>query len=412
VESGRSVNTRRYRRFIRRVSVVLARVYSRGQQVASRSRQDAKAQNPRISRLKTYRKLNMAMGFSHHQAKLLATLMVVIVLTAGTGDAHNTSGLLATTAGLLGVGHPDEDVDGNTEHPQDTLPQQAEESPAETEDVIRQPEDLPSEEVIPGEEEDPGTAPSEAEAFQEETSPEFWPYIIMPRDRVPPELAKPSMGEHALPQTEVVEAFAQMVPYKGGRPPTRCMYNCKPRRITLHWTAMDYNYSDKVTSAYHYNIDHRGLIHEGKYIPEHNVPRPDRGTLSPRDSYAPHTASENSYNIGIAVRGMLGYKNCREPGSYPLTYEAVESMAKLVAALAKKYDIPPTSEYIKTHYDYALIYGNRGPNRHKIDMTCLPFKPELGPKETYDYIMSRVQLYYNQPDLTITDYKQPHIRYF
>lgn len=142
----------------------------------------------------------------------------------------------------------------------------------------------------------------------------------------------------------------------------------KLTKIILHWTAGGYypNATDK--HHYHYLIDKDGKIYEGDFKPEDNLNCND-------GRYAQHTGGGNTGAIGIALCGMYGYKNSKNPGKSFITRKQVETMFHLCAILMKKYDIQ--LENVMTHAEFG--YKNpKTSSRGKIDITALPPCYDIG----------------------------------
>lgn len=126
-----------------------------------------------------------------------------------------------------------------------------------------------------------------------------------------------------------------------------------PTHITLHWTAVN---KDIIFKDYQFNIKKNGQVSQ---------------TLSVYTRGA-HTYKRNTGNIGIAVCG--GPK-----------IEAIqlERMAKLVAELMIKFDIPV--ENVRDHNYYAIL-DNYEPEFFKIDLN--------GTKDKYfDKILPKILWY-------------------
>ena len=159
------------------------------------------------------------------------------------------------------------------------------------------------------------------------------------------------------------------------------------RYITIHWTAG--SYTSKESSHYHFTVGKNGEVYPGNLPPEANIP-PLRG-----NDYVKHCGGGNSWNIGIAARGMGKFKSAKEVGEYPLTAVQCERLWKLAAELAFKYKIPVDDRHIFTHY----AFGKRNPRTSsagKIDITHLPHKPELNAEQVQDYILNKVRWYYQK----------------
>lgn len=138
------------------------------------------------------------------------------------------------------------------------------------------------------------------------------------------------------------------------------------KRIILHWTAGAYQPNSTDFEHYHYLVTGDGLVVKGKYKPEDNKNCND-------GKYAAHTGGGNTGSIGIAMCGMLNYSPNKGISStkYPLTKVQCERFFKLVAEVAKEYNIPITPQTVMTHYEF----GQKNPNTSsygKIDICCLP----------------------------------------
>lgn len=158
------------------------------------------------------------------------------------------------------------------------------------------------------------------------------------------------------------------------------------RKICIHWTAGSYFQSSADRYHYHYSVTATGNVIPGKFRPESNIPPLRNGF------YAPHCGGGNSWCIGISLCGMAGYLSPIKPGKYPLTRKQCEAAWKLTAELCKENGIEVTPETVFTHYEF----GKRNPNSDsagKIDITYLPYKPELKPEEVGDYIRGKVTWY-------------------
>lgn len=131
----------------------------------------------------------------------------------------------------------------------------------------------------------------------------------------------------------------------------------------------------------------------GKFKPEANIPP------LPNGKYAAHCGGGNSYCIGVALRGMGGYVNPKNPGKYPLTEKQCEAAWSFIATLCKQYAIPVTPDTVFTHYEF----GRRNPDsdsKGKIDITFLPYKPELKANQVGDYIRGKIRWYLAQLNAT------------
>ena len=161
------------------------------------------------------------------------------------------------------------------------------------------------------------------------------------------------------------------------------------KRIIYHWTGGTYipNSTDK--KHYHYIIDNKEEIYEGKFKPENNL-------HCVQNSYATHTGSGNTGSIGIAFAGMYGFSSRLDAGSYPLTKIQCEKGFELGAILIYKYKMNLSEEMtIQTHYGF----GKRNPktsSRGKIDIIYLHPYPEIIEDEVENFIRSKVHWCYNK----------------
>jgi hypothetical protein len=158
------------------------------------------------------------------------------------------------------------------------------------------------------------------------------------------------------------------------------------KRICIHWTAGPYQQTRLDYEHYHYTVGKDGVVANGKFLPEANIPPLVNGR------YAQHCGGGNSYTIGIALRGMAGFQSTDKLGSFPLTDTQCEAAWKLVALMAKKYNIPVTPETVYTHYEF----GKKHPDSDsagKIDIIHLPYMKDLAPGQIGDFIRGKVKWY-------------------
>ena len=160
------------------------------------------------------------------------------------------------------------------------------------------------------------------------------------------------------------------------------------KRIIIHWTAGS-NYPNSTDKLhYHFLIDKTGRVINGKFKPEDNEVCTD-------GKYAAHTGGGNTGAIGIGLCGMCGFVNSDSVGNYPLTKVQVERCFKLVAELAKKYNIPINPNTVMTHYEF----GKKNPNTTsagKIDIIYLPPYPTVKANQIGDFIRNKVLWYYKR----------------
>ena len=160
------------------------------------------------------------------------------------------------------------------------------------------------------------------------------------------------------------------------------------KRIIIHWTAGAYQPNQVDYEHYHYLINGDGLVIAGKHKPEDN-----ESTLD--GNYAAHTGGGNTGAIGIAMCGMLGFKNRKEIGSYPLKAKQCERCFKLIAELCKKYDIPITANTVLTHYEFGKKYPTTS-SGGKIDIIYLPEYSDIEPDKIGRFIRAKARWYYER----------------
>jgi lipocalin len=156
-------------------------------------------------------------------------------------------------------------------------------------------------------------------------------------------------------------------------------------KIICHWTAGSYNVNEQDKEHYHFIIDGTGKVITGDYPPEANI------STSDADGYAAHTRGCNTGAIGVSIAAMAGaVENPFDAGKYPVLQLQWGAMVKLVADLAKKYNIPVSTRTILTH---AEVEGTLGIQQAgKWDITRLPFEPAtIGAKAIGDKLRKEVQ---------------------
>lgn len=150
------------------------------------------------------------------------------------------------------------------------------------------------------------------------------------------------------------------------------------KRIIIHHTAGTYKPNDTDKKAYHFLIDNLGQTHTGVYKPEDNLNCKD-------GKYAAHTYLGNTGSIGIAACCNYGFTLKKKQSLYPFTLIQFKAIVKLCAELIKKYKISPY--HIYTHYGFDK---SKGIKQGKIDITFLPWRPELKPDEVQNYFRQEV----------------------
>ena len=108
--------------------------------------------------------------------------------------------------------------------------------------------------------------------------------------------------------------------------------------------------------------------------------------------YAAHTGGGNTGSIGISVCSMAGFNSRNNPGRYPITQKQMEAAFKLCAELCKRYFIPVTNQTVLTHYEFGLA-NPRTTSAGKIDISYIPYCPEIPARSVGDYIRNKVKWY-------------------
>lgn len=153
----------------------------------------------------------------------------------------------------------------------------------------------------------------------------------------------------------------------------------------MHWTAGTNQVCTTDYEHYHYLVNGDGVVIEGKYKVTDNENCND-------GKYAAHCGGGNTGAIGVSMCGMYGFKNRKEAGKYPLTKIQCERTFKLIAELAKKYNIAVTPQTVMTHYEF----GQKNPKTSsygKIDIIYLPPYPDVLQAEVGNFIRSKIRWY-------------------
>jgi hypothetical protein len=158
------------------------------------------------------------------------------------------------------------------------------------------------------------------------------------------------------------------------------------KKICCHWTAGTYELSKADFTHYHYTVDQHGVIHNGLFPPEANNPPLKTA------QYAAHCGGGNSYCIGVALRGMHGYKSPKDVGPFPLTQKQCEAAWQFVAGLCRGYGIDVSPKTVFTHYEFGKANPNTS-SKGKIDITYLPHEPTIPPDRIGAYIRNKVKWY-------------------
>ena len=151
------------------------------------------------------------------------------------------------------------------------------------------------------------------------------------------------------------------------------------KRIIIHHTAGSYTPNNTDKKAYHYLVDNNGKVFEGIYKPEDNENCND-------GKYAAHTLKGNTGSIGVSACCNMKFNLTAKVSPYPLTLAQFKSICKLCSELCKKYKI--SVDNIFTHYGFDLAHNIK---QGKVDITYLPFKPELNPIQVQNYFRTEIK---------------------
>lgn len=163
------------------------------------------------------------------------------------------------------------------------------------------------------------------------------------------------------------------------------------KKIILHWTGGPAQPSFIEKSYYHYLIDQKGHIHNGIFPPEVNFC--NLSEKPPNYRYAKHTGGGNSFSVGVAFCGMLGFHSLNPATTdFPLTKIQLEAGFKFVASLLKKYNIPLSKSTVFTHYEFGLLHPNTT-SRGKIDINFLPPYSSVSSNLVGDFIRNKIAFY-------------------
>jgi hypothetical protein len=165
------------------------------------------------------------------------------------------------------------------------------------------------------------------------------------------------------------------------------------KKICIHWSAGTPTANELDKKHYHFMVEQSGQIVTGYLPPESNIPL-NGVSLSgqPDGTYAAHCGGGNSFCIGVSLCGMNG-KNPNGSWKFPLNKDQVETACQLIAQLCIIYNITIKPETVFTHYEFGQCNPNT-PSAGKIDITALPFAPQLKPAEVGNYLRGRIQAYH------------------
>ena len=155
-----------------------------------------------------------------------------------------------------------------------------------------------------------------------------------------------------------------------------------PRGVVLHWTGGGHRANAVDLAAYHYVVEFDGRVKAGVPV-ELNM-----RSLKNGDRYAMHTGGWNSYRIGIAAAGMLGYKSPSAVGPAPLKLVQMRRMMELAAYFVELGGLDPLNpRHLCTHLEVWTLHGIKGAQNHqKTDIEHLPFRPEIKPDAVGYYL--------------------------
>lgn len=89
---------------------------------------------------------------------------------------------------------------------------------------------------------------------------------------------------------------------------------------------------------------------------------------------------------------MAGFVNRKNVGKYPLTKVQCEAAFKLIAEIAKKYNLDITPQTVMTHYEFGLK-NPKTTSAGKIDIVYLPPYPDVIQAEVGNYIRNKARWY-------------------
>lgn len=159
--------------------------------------------------------------------------------------------------------------------------------------------------------------------------------------------------------------------------------NANAKRVVIHWTAGRGRASNLDKSHYHFLVQEDGSVVAGI----HRIDANDRPHPNPRAS---HTRGLNTNSVGVSMCGM---HNAQErpfdAGTFPLREIQVQVLARLVAQICRRYDIPVTRETVLGHGEVQDILNVR--QRFKWDPMILPWKRDLNFRQTGDYMRELIR---------------------
>ena len=154
-------------------------------------------------------------------------------------------------------------------------------------------------------------------------------------------------------------------------------------KIIIHHTAGTYSVNSCDKKHYHYIVDGTGTVIKGDYSIHDNDNCKD-------GKYAAHTYLGNTKSIGVAVACNKDFKLSAPKTStmYPLNVLQYRALIKLVQRLQREYNVSLSNIY--THYSFDK---SRNIKQGKVDITYIPWIPDLTPDEVQKQIKTDIQKY-------------------
>ena len=141
-------------------------------------------------------------------------------------------------------------------------------------------------------------------------------------------------------------------------------------RVIAHWTAGAHRASQFDREHYHFLVEANGNIVRGTKSVAANSGKLKSG------QYAAHTASANSYSIGISMCCMAGaVERPFDAGIQPMTKIQWDAMIRAIAQLCDRYGIPVTDKTVLSHAEVEANLGAK--QKGKWDFTRLAFDPSV-----------------------------------
>lgn len=156
------------------------------------------------------------------------------------------------------------------------------------------------------------------------------------------------------------------------------------KRIVMHWTGGTHECSDLDREHYHFIVDGRGEIHEGKFRPEDNA-------KCVKGKYAAHTKGLNTGSIGVAIAAMAGAEE-KNPWwtKYPPTKIQVERFCRKIAELCEAHGIDVSPKTVVNHGEVEAVLGVA--QNGKWDINRLPW-PVVPFESAGDWLRAKVRSY-------------------